>query len=123
MKTYNLKITNRQTYLVEIHIFELCNYFVHGNHTEKEIATYEEYDQMRIRLYRKFKRLNKTYYLFTGLTEEELRFIGKEIDYWTFSGFDRDKNDKIVAQNLIKKISDTLDLQKQREDKLNFLLS
>lgn len=121
MKTYNLKLTHKQTYLVDCHIFDHCNYFTNGDYSDEKLATFDEYDQLRIRIYRKHKRLDKKYYLFSNLTEEEIKFISREIDHWAF-GFERDLSECANAKRIIKKIEDVLDVQKQRADKLNFLL-
>jgi len=122
MKTYNLKLTHKQTYLVDCHIFDHCNYFTNGDYSDEKLATFDEYDQLRIRIYRKHERLDKKYYLFSNLTEEEIKFISGEIDYWTFGGFERDLSEYANAKRIIKKIEDVFDVQKQRDLKLKQLL-
>ena len=118
---YNLKLTNKQTYLVDMYIFGLCNHMIHEKYSDKQLNTFDISDRLRISLYQKHKRIDKSYYMFSGLTDQELKYMSGEVGHFIFDGFDRDRSEKIIAKNLIKKVDDMLNVQLQRDLKLKEL--
>lgn len=119
---YNLKITRKQLWLFQCHIFDLCNYFVHKEYSIAELSKFESYDFKRYHIYKKMKRSGQ-YYIFKNLTEAEIDFIRREIQYWTFSGFERENSEKLMAKRIIKNVDDVKNISKQRDIKIAAILS
>ena len=129
MRTYNLKLTCKQVGLVQSNIYDLCNYVYKNkisDYTTSDFAKYSEYDNFRIKIYFKEQKLNKNYFMFVGLTEEEMKFMKSEIDYWTFSNGDlseRDPKEASMARRIRNNIDKTMSVEYQRNQKLNDILN
>jgi len=76
--------------------------------------SWDEYDVLRAGIYFKEKRISRSYIQYVGLTKEELDFIGHEIDYWVFSGFDREPKERQMAKRILDNIKNINDTQYQR---------
>lgn len=119
---YNLKITRKQFWLFQCHIFDLCNYFVDRDYSIAELSKFDNIDLKRYYLYKKMKRSGQ-YYIFKNLTEVEIDFVRNEIRYWTFDGFERENSEKLMAKRIIKKVDEAKNIPKQRDIKIAAILS
>lgn len=129
MPMYNLKVTNRQSSLIQYHIIELCNYMLNGTLQDVKVwsnnfANWEEYDIHRACIYFKQSKLNKSYYIYKGLTKQEIKFISSELNHWCINRYvDADKiYEKPMAKRIIDNINKSLDIQLQRDIKINQIL-
>lgn len=129
MGIYDLKLTKKQAYLIQYHIYELCNHRFRNSiddYTIDDFKIFDDYDVLRTNIYFKEHRLNKSYVIFKGLTDKEIKFIGSELDYWC-----RDKGDDMEPEDrrgiqMAKRVNDnikkTLDIQHQRNSILERIL-
>lgn len=118
MKTYNLKVTRKQEYIIQMYIYDLCNYMFRdklSDYSDDDFKKYDEYDVLRTKIYFKEHKLNKSYVIFRDLTEEELRFIGKEVIYFSTSGFEREPKEVRMAKRISDNVTKALDLEYQRD--------
>jgi len=118
---YNLKITSKQSWIIQCHILDLCNFMLSYDKSFEDIKkrtnnfkSWDEYDVLRAGIYFKEKRISRSYIQYVGLTKEELDFIGHEIDYWVFSGFDREPKERQMAKRILDNIKNINDTQYQR---------
>ncbi len=113
-----LKLTETQKYLIDSYVFDLCNTSVHDDYTDAELLQYDESDQYRIKIYKKYSKG-----VLSGLTKDEWEFVSGEISHFMFDGFDRDRRDKISASAFIKKVDKILDKSFQRDSAIDSILS
>jgi len=121
MKTHNLILTSKQSYLISSELYDLCNWFVHKKYTKEKLESMDEYDQLRISIYQKESKYKKGYYIYKGLTERELKFISGEMNYHFIYGFEVDRYKKIVAKRIVGKVQDVINVELQRDLKLKLL--
>ena len=109
-------------YLVEKHIFDYCNHRLGVVYPIAQLHTFDSMDLKRLSIYNKYKR-SGNYYIFQDLSKSELDFIGGEVSYWTFDGFERESSEKSMARRIIKKVNEASDNQIQRDLKLSKILN
>ena len=127
--TYNLKLTTQQSGLIQYHIYDLCNWMLtKKKFSDYDTSSWDEYDIFRASIYYKQRRLNKSYFIFEGLTHSELKFISSEIQHWVVyhngGPWDDDastQREKKIGKNILSKISQLLDQQFQRDAKIKLL--
>ena len=119
---YNLILSSKQAYLIHSELYDLCNWFVHEKYTKEKLESMDEYDQFRISIYQKQSKYKKGYYIYTGLTERELKFISGEMSHHVIYGFEVDKYKKMVAKRIVGKVQDIFNIELQRDLKLKELL-
>jgi hypothetical protein len=112
-----LKLTSIQGYLLESYIFDLCNVCIDRDYTTTELQEFDESDQLRIAIYKKYSKLT-----LTDLTEEELNYVSGEINHFMFGGFERERRDRISGSALIKKIDKLFDKEYQRNKAIDSIL-
>ena len=121
---YNLELTNKQSYLIQFHIYDLCNWrLTKSKFSEYDTSTWDKYDIFRASIYYKERRLNKNRCIIEGITKAELMFIGHEILHWVVESHAEsdDRNEKVIGKNLIDKINKMLDTKYQRNRKLELI--
>lgn len=127
MKTYNLKVTSKQMWLIQTHIYDMCNFRFGKEYTDDDFKKMDTHDVFRIKIEQKEKRVGKS--CIFELTEKEAKFISSEIDYFVFdlasSREDKDRfyySERQMAKRIIKNINNLLDTQYQRNLTLDKIL-
>lgn len=125
-KTYRLKLTSKQMWVIQSHIYDLCNFRLGNDYNESDFKDMDSHDIFRIKIYQKETKVGKSYVF--NLTEKELKFIASEVDYFVFGRFSEDDKDKYYYQErgysrrIINNINKLLDVTLQRDKLLNEIL-
>ncbi len=113
-----LRLTEKQHYIVEMYIFDLCNVEIDKKYSIADLQAMEENDQMRISLYSKFNKLT-----FSCLTRDDLIFLADDVEHYTSDGFDRERATRVSGSALVRKVRQLLDKSTQRSQAIESILS
>lgn len=112
-----IKLTDTQRYLIDSYVFDLCNTSVDEDYTDAELLQYDDSDQFRIKIYKKY-----TKGVLSGLTKDEWEFVSGEFNHFMFGGFERDRRDKVSAKAFMKRVDNLLDKSFQRNSAIDSIL-
>jgi len=126
-KIYRLRLTSNQMWVIQSHIYDLCNYSFRNDYKPSDFNSMDSHDVYRIKIYNKETKVGKSYIF--NLTEKELKFIAEEVRYFVFELNSRSEDkdslyykERQYAQRIINNINKLLDVTTQRDKLLNKLL-
>ena len=126
-KTYRLKLTSNHMWIIQSHIYDLCNYRLGVVYTDKDFKSMDSHDVFRIKIHDKETKIGKSYVF--NLTERELKFVAEEVRYFVFELNSRSEDkdslyykERQYTQRIINNINKLLDVTTQRDKLLEKLL-